>query len=383
MIKCSPVHIEFTDTGENLLPFQNDLDIDSDPKPTNRKRRSPVKANDKSKKFKLYGPPTNNLNQKRKGEKNNNTRRQLNLNTCITITSPEDKENICANATNGECDAANRINQYSKVSTGQRVNTISTAGTYHRPAKEPQQPRQLLPRRCKANVSYANSEMSTLDQYNYQSPDTTSGGGVHRIGRNMHASDNYHTNSDNRQQLQDIATKMASLCNIGNSCYMNSVLYTLRFAPFFLHNLHHLVDDISQIINNRKENQAKVKSSSLGRNISGLQGQNARSWSSKDLASLGSAGGQPIEIPKTIQQIATDKLHDLFVNLHRNESMETLEPYQSDNFLKAIQDVNPIFEGNQQQDAHEFLMCILDSIRETCQSLTKVILDHPEVIMNG
>lgn len=226
--------------------------------------------------------------------------------------------------------------------------------------------RPYLPRRAKLLTT----NMSTYDQFNYQHSE-------HRVGRNLHSSDSYYS----PDALHDISASMASLCNIGNSCYMNSVIYTLRFAPFFLHNLHHLVEDMSQI-NSRKENQVKAKSSSLGRNVGSLQGQNARSWSSKDLASLGSSGS-PIDILKTIQQIATERLHDLFQNLHKNEATDSLEPYQSDNFLKAIQEVNPIFEGNQQQDAHEFLMCILDSIRETCQALTKVIKDHPEIIMNG
>lgn len=33
-------------------------------------------------------------------------------------------------------------------------------------------------------------------------------------------------------------TTIASLCNLGNTCFLNSVLYTLRFTPGFLHNLH-------------------------------------------------------------------------------------------------------------------------------------------------
>lgn len=263
-------------------------------------------------------------------------------------------------------------------------NTILTA------EKDPQ--RNYLKRKAKEGVHYRGCtsqlqkrkgplNMSTFEQYNnYQQE--ASGANKFITSKGHHVPEGYHASSnDNRQQLHDIASSMASLCNIGNSCYMNSVIYTLRFAPLFLHNLHHLVDDISQI-NSRKESQMKAKSSSLGRNIGGLQGQSARSYSSKDLASLGSSAA-PIDIPKTSQQIATEKLHDLFQNLHRNESTDSLEPYQSDNFLKSIQDVNPIFEGNQQQDAHEFLMCILDMIRETCQALTKVIIDHPEIIING
>jgi hypothetical protein len=62
---------------------------------------------------------------------------------------------------------------------------------------------------------------------------------------------------------------IATLCNIGNSCYLNSVIYTLRFAPKFLHKLHHLCDDLHYVY--QKIGQNKLKSSSLGRNVSGLQ----------------------------------------------------------------------------------------------------------------
>lgn len=195
----------------------------------------------------------------------------------------------------------------------------------------------------------------------------------------------YCTELSLKHQLCDIALSMASLCNIGNSCYMNSVIYTLRFTPLFLHNLHHLVNDFTQIVN-RKETQMKLKSASLGRNVSSLQCQNSRSYSSKDLVSLGSSSpssSPAYEIIKTTQQTAVEKLHELFKSLTSNEIADSIEPYQSDILLKAIQDVNPIFEGNQQQDAHEFLMCILDSIRESCQSLTKVINDYPEIVVGG
>ncbi|XP_055605313.1 uncharacterized protein LOC129753516 [Uranotaenia lowii] len=214
---------------------------------------------------------------------------------------------------------------------------------------------------------------------------------------------------------------LATLCNIGNSCYLNSVLYTLRFSPNFIHNLHHLIEDTDSVYQRLAQN--KLKSSSLGRNIPGLHGQSGRSWSSKDLASLGSstgsnsssatvmssgggsaganstingsvtgAGGGSIRDlsnrgeenlpPKTNRQVVTEQLHELFQNLHRNEAIEAAEPFHAGNILRAVQDVSSTFEGNQQQDAHEFLMCVLDSIRESCQALIKTITDHPDVLIN-
>lgn len=203
-----------------------------------------------------------------------------------------------------------------------------------------------------------------------------------------------------RQLLYPIAPStntMATLCNIGNTCYLNSVVYTLRFAPFFLHNLHHLVDDLLQI--DQKFNQNKAKSSSLGRNVGGLQGPNSRSWSTKDLASVGGGGGgsggsnngssigngsiNSLDVEKAKRQIATEKLHELYHNLYRNEMSEITEAYHTDTFLNAVQDVSSIFSGNQQQDAHEFLMCVLDSIRDTSQRLTKIIADCPDIVLNG
>lgn len=170
---------------------------------------------------------------------------------------------------------------------------------------------------------------------------------------------------------------IGTLCNIGNSCYLNSVLYTLRFAPQFMHKLHHLVDDMKLVY--QKIGQHKAKSSSLGRNVSGLQSNSGRSWSSKDLVSLNNLNGVE-QIQKTNRQLATEKLHELYQSLHRNESIDSSESFHAGTLLQAIQDVSSVFEGNQQQDAHELLMCILDSIRETCSQLIKTIREHPEII---
>ncbi|KAL0105570.1 hypothetical protein PUN28_015803 [Cardiocondyla obscurior] len=175
-----------------------------------------------------------------------------------------------------------------------------------------------------------------------------------------HQDGNYDVSGTNGEGL-----KIATLCNLGNTCFLNSVLYTLRFAPSFLHNLHHLATDLSNL--NEKQLQAKAKSSSLGRTGVSLTSSSSRSWSSKDLTLAGST----TEASKPRIQIATEKLHELFMALRASEVKENSEPYQPDAFLQALREVNPIFEGNQQQDAHELLVCLLDNIRETFQLLVR------------
>ncbi|XP_075231641.1 ubiquitin specific protease 1 [Lycorma delicatula] len=154
---------------------------------------------------------------------------------------------------------------------------------------------------------------------------------------------------------------VATLCNLGNTCFLNSVLYTLRFAPFFLHNLHHLTEDLKHY--SGRHIQMKTKSSSLGRGI----GSSSKSWSSKDLLSLGG------DTTNAKIQLATERLHDLYESLHNAEQKDHMEAFQPEVFLHALRDVNPIFEGNQQHDAHELLVCLLDNIRETCSQLSKVV----------
>ena len=116
-----------------------------------------------------------------------------------------------------------------------------------------------------------------------------------------------------------------------------------------------------------------------------IQGQSGRSWSSKDLASLSGtnnsvAFNEPVLL-KNNRQVVTEKLHELYQNLHRNETIDTSDSFHAGTFLQSIQDVSSIFEGNQQQDAHELLMCILDSIRETCSALSKTIKENPEILL--
>ncbi|CAH1155243.1 unnamed protein product [Phaedon cochleariae] len=168
---------------------------------------------------------------------------------------------------------------------------------------------------------------------------------------------------------------VSTLSNMGNTCFLNSVLYTLRFAPTFLHNLHHLIGDLALVGSRLSQNKAKT--SSLGRNIGSITDPSSRSTSSKDLLSL---GGSNDLIPKSKVQIVTEKLHELFQIMHNLEMKESMDPYQPVALLQAIREANSIFEGNNQQDAHELLVYLLDNIRETGDVLAQQVQQYPELL---
>lgn len=198
-----------------------------------------------------------------------------------------------------------------------------------------------------------------------------------KIGSNMlngyRSTDVHHRTTDDSAHSDGLP--VATLSNMGNTCYLNSVLYTLRFAPSFLHNLHHLVADLALM--HSKLNQTKAKSSSLGRNIGSITGPSSRSSSSKDLLSLGNS--QNDTHPKSKMQIATEKLHELYMSLHSLEMKDNNDPYQPASFLQALIDVNSIYQGHQQQDAHELLVHLLDILRETCDLLAKQAENQPDL----
>lgn len=119
---------------------------------------------------------------------------------------------------------------------------------------------------------------------------------------------------------------IASLANLGNTCFLNSVLYTLRFTPGFCHSLHHLHQDL-----------ADTK-------------------------------------PDSDQECLLDviqTLHHLFQKLCSSDcdsggdgGNNSREPVLPSALLHSIGRLCPLFEGNQQQDAHELLVTLLTSLQD-------------------
>ena len=78
----------------------------------------------------------------------------------------------------------------------------------------------------------------------------------------------------------------------------------------------------------------QIKTSSLGRSSTASTASSSRSWSSKDLPSLTANVATELNKPKI--QVATEKLHDVFMSLRELEIKESNEPYQPDAFLQAL-----------------------------------------------
>lgn len=228
-------------------------------------------------------------------------------------------------------------------------------------------------------ISLSQHPSAMLNGYHTDSHSSSYYGGSGTTNTCTTSTSTSSTNNGRKVTLSTQPPPIATLSNLGNTCFLNSVLYTLRFTPNFLHNLHHLVGELALV--DQRLNIVKGKSSSLGRNFANFANSTSRSWSTKDLPSLGGTN-DPYNGPKSKIQVTTEKMHEMYVSLHAAEMRDNCEPYQAETFLAALRNVNSIFEGNQQQDAHELLMCVLDSIRETCRSLQARFNNQPEIV-NG
>ena len=184
-------------------------------------------------------------------------------------------------------------------------------------------------------------------------------------------------NSNEKATLQP---PVATLLNLGNTCFLNSVLYTLRFTPGFAHLLHHLASDLTEkrLLLSLGANERKM----------GFLSSGSPALRTKSLSSLTSNSVEEhnVQIDPTKRKtlVLTERLHELLQTLHNAEQKSDLnEPFQADAFLQALREVNPLFQGNQQQDAHELLVCSLDYLREACQLVdkaqNKALDENPEI----
>ncbi|XP_061489268.1 ubiquitin carboxyl-terminal hydrolase 1 isoform X2 [Rhineura floridana] len=133
------------------------------------------------------------------------------------------------------------------------------------------------------------------------------------------------------------------LNNLGNTCYLNSILQVLYFCPGFKTGVKQLFN----IISNKKE-------------------------SLKDEIDKGAIKEDCLASYELVCS-----LHSLIVSVEQLQASFLLnsEKYidelatQPRRLLNTLRELNPMYEGYLQHDAQEVLQCILGHIQETCQLL--------------
>lgn len=197
-------------------------------------------------------------------------------------------------------------------------------------------------------------------------------------------SDGYERDKDKHQKndsfpsdKQSPVPPVATLLNLGNTCFLNSVLYTLRFTPGFAHLLHHLANDL---VEKKFLSSAGILDRKSGLSASGSPNSRIRLASSYS-PTVSEDPTVHIDSSRKKAIVLTERLHELMQILHNAEQRGDLaEPFQADAFLQALREVNPLFQGNQQQDAHELLVCSLDYLREACKLVHTVSTANRESI---
>ncbi|XP_037357273.1 ubiquitin carboxyl-terminal hydrolase 1 [Talpa occidentalis] len=138
------------------------------------------------------------------------------------------------------------------------------------------------------------------------------------------------------------------LNNLGNTCYLNSILQVLYFCPGFKSGVKHLFNIIS-----RKKEALKDEASQ------------------KDKGNCKEDSLANYELICSLQSliISVEQLQASFL-LNPEKYTDELAT-QPRRLLNTLRELNPMYEGYLQHDAQEVLQCILGNIQETCQLLKK------------
>lgn len=134
---------------------------------------------------------------------------------------------------------------------------------------------------------------------------------------------------------------MSTLQNIGNTCFINAALYSLRFLPTLMPNLHRVCSNMQHVLEKRNSGDI-VKSDNLIK-----------------------------------KQRLVIELHTIFSAMTARETKRDTESIEPTQFQSDVAKVFKQFVPGTQQDSHEFLSCLMDSIRDCSTEFIGLIEQNP------
>lgn len=159
---------------------------------------------------------------------------------------------------------------------------------------------------------------------------------------------------------------MGALNNFGNSCYLNAVLYALRFTPSFAHHLHHFNENLEILFGvNKNKPTSELPENACAHTVAS--------------ANIAADCGEDCVLIKSNEHLVFTELHGVFSNLTTLEKMNQNEPFEATSLQLAVQEINNNFTARTQQDSHEFLMCILNCLRDSSDGLMQLANDKPDI----
>ncbi|XP_053549626.1 ubiquitin carboxyl-terminal hydrolase 1 [Bombina bombina] len=148
---------------------------------------------------------------------------------------------------------------------------------------------------------------------------------------------------------KEIIIPFVGFNNLGNTCYLNSILQVLCYCPGFKLGIKSLSETISKKRETVKEDKEQILDKDSGKE------QLPASY----------------EVICSLDSLIHSVEHLQVGFLSNPESYDSELAIQPRRLLNTLRELNPMYEGYLQHDAQEVLQCILGNIQEACQLLKK------------